>query len=161
MQISAIVAMSKNRVIGRQNQLPWHLPADLRHFKKITLGHPIVMGRNTFTSIGRALPGRRNIVISRNPRFEASGCEVFHSIDGALQAVSSADEVFIIGGAQLFQECLPKIERIYLTLIHADIAGDTFFPEIDYSRWREMAKENHTPDGENQYSYSFITLQKL
>lgn len=161
MKISAIVAMSENRVIGRNNQLPWHLPADLRHFKKITLGHPIIMGRKTFTSIGRPLPGRRNIVISRNTQFQAPGCEVFHSTDQALQALNHAQEIFIIGGAQLFQEFLPRINRLFLTIIHADIVGDAFFPEIDYSKWQEVAREAHNADSENQYKYSFITLDKL
>lgn len=161
MLIQAIVAMSENRVIGRDNQLPWHLPADLRHFKQITLGSPIVMGRNTFLSIGRPLPGRRNIIISRNPDFQAAGCEVFHSVDEALAALATHPAIFIIGGAQLYQTLLPSTDRLHLTLIHENFEGDAFFPEIDSSEWQEMVREKHGADAENPYSYSFITLERI
>lgn len=161
MHISAIVAMSENRVIGRNNQLPWHLPADLRHFKQITMGHPIVMGRKTYASIGRALPGRRNVIISHNANFQAQGCEVFNSIDDALFALKDAKEIFVIGGAQLFEKILPSVKRLYLTVIHADISGDVFFPVLDSSQWKEIAREDHLADGDNEYAYSFITLDKI
>lgn len=161
MHISAIVAMSENRVIGRNNQLPWHLPADLRHFKQITMGHPIVMGRKTYASIGRPLPGRRNIIISRNTNFQTQGCEVFNTIDDALLALKNAEDIFVIGGAQLFEEFLPRIETLYLTVVHADISGDVFFPEMDSSQWQEIVREDHLADGDNEYAYSFITLKKV
>lgn len=161
MRLSAIVAMSENRVIGRNNQLPWHLPADLSHFKKITLGNPIVMGRKTFLSIGRPLPGRRNIVISRDAQFQAAGCEIFHSPNEALTALNTSAEVFIIGGATLFQELLPKLQSLYLTIIHANITGDVYFPEIDVTQWQEIAREDHVADEKNAYAYSFVTLLRI
>jgi dihydrofolate reductase len=161
MLINAIVAMAENRVIGNQNTLPWHLPADLVYFKKITSGKPIIMGRKTYLSIGRPLPNRRNIVISRDLNFIAAGCEAFHSIDEALMALKDYDEVFVIGGAQLFETCWDKIDRLYLTLIHADIAGDVFFPAIDYSKWKQISCENHQADEKNTYDYSFIVLSRL
>lgn len=157
MHISAIVAISENRVMGKNNQLPWHLPADLRHFKEITLGKPIIMGRKTFESIGRPLPGRQNIVITRDKTFQAPGCSVFHSIDSALSALNE-EEAFIIGGAQLFEQMMPRIECIYLTIIHENFEGDVVFPELDISQWKEIDRLDCQPDEKNMYSYSFITL---
>ena len=154
--LSIIVAMAKNRVIGRDNQLPWHLPADLRHFKQTTMGHPIIMGRKTYESIGRPLPGRQNIVITRNPDFQAEGCLVVHSLQEALAAVPEAEEVFIIGGASLYREALPLADRIYLTLVDAEVEGDTFFPELDASEWQEVRRETFTPDEKNPFGYAFI-----
>jgi dihydrofolate reductase len=160
MQINAIVAMAENRVIGNQNQLPWHLPADLAFFKKTTMGKPIIMGRKTYLSIGRPLPNRQNIVISRDPAFKADGCDVFSSVDDALKAVNNCEEVFIIGGAQLFAACWDRIDRLYITLIHAEIVGDTFLPVINYTQWQEVSRELHAADIKNSYSYSFITLAR-
>ncbi len=154
--LSIIVAMAKNRVIGRDNQLPWHLPADLRHFKQTTMGHPIIMGRKTYESIGRPLPGRQNIVITRNPDFQAEGCLVVHSLQEALAAVPEAEEVFIIGGASLYREALPLADRIYLTLVDAEVEGDTFFPELDASEWQEVRRETFAPDEKNPFGYAFI-----
>lgn len=160
MIIAAIVAMSENRVIGKDNKMPWHLPADLRHFKRITWNKPILLGRKTWKSIGRALPGRTNVVITRDVDFQAEGCLVVNSIEAALAAVSNDNEIFIIGGATLYAQMLPRIERLYMTLIHAQFEGDTFFPEIDLAEWREVSRENFDPDEENPYSYSFITLDR-
>jgi len=160
MRISAIFAMSENHVIGDQNKLPWHLPADLRYFKNMTSGKPVVMGRKTFQSIGRPLPNRRNIVMTHDKNFQAPGCEVLHSVDETLSTLKDCEEVFIIGGAQLFTEFFPRVERLYLTLIHKVVYGDTHFPEFEESEWQEVSREDHKADAENQYAYSFITLIK-
>lgn len=160
MNISAIFAMSENRVIGKNNQLPWHLPADLRHFKEITMGKPILMGRKTFESIGKALPGRCNVIITHDENFQAPGCVIATSIKTAIASVEYTDEVFVIGGAKLLDQMLPMIHRIYLTIIHHEFDGDTFFPEINKSEWHEVEREDHLPDKENRYAYSFIVLNK-
>lgn len=160
MRISAVCAMSTNRVIGKNNQLPWHLPADLRHFKKLTTGNPILLGRKTYESIGKALPNRTNVVISRDANFDAPGCIVANSVDTALSAVSYSDQVFVIGGALLYQHMLSRLDRIYLTLIHHHFEGDAFFPELDDKEWSETERADHHPDEENKYSYSFIILDR-
>lgn len=160
MFISGIVAVSENRVMGRDNQLPWHLPADLRHFKAITMGKPILMGRKTFESIGRVLPGRVNVIITSDVNYQAPGCLVAPTIDTALKSVEYCNEVFVIGGASLFQCMMPLIQRLYLTLIHHSFEGDVLFPELDWSAWNEIERINHQPDMENHYAYSFITLNK-
>ncbi len=161
--ISAIVAMSENRVIGDHNHLPWHLPADLKHFKTLTKGHPILMGRKTFESIGRPLPNRTNIVITSNPTFKAPGCIVVTSIDEAIQHALSNnnEEIFIIGGANVFQQSMPYVSRIYLTIVHEEFEGDAFFPEINMNEWNEMESITHAADDENDYSYSFLTLERI
>ncbi len=156
--LSIIVAIARNRVIGRGNRLPWHLPADLRHFKQTTMGHPIIMGRKTYESIGRPLPGRQNIVITRNRNFRAEGCLVVHSLQEALAAVPDAEEVFIIGGASLYREALPLADRIYLTLVDAEVEGDTVFPELDASEWQEVRRETFAPDEKNPFGYAFVEL---
>lgn len=160
MRISAIFAMSQNRVIGHHNQLPWHLPADLRHFKKMTLGKPILMGRKTYQSIGRALPGRCNIVVSQALNFQAPGCWVVNSIEAALSRVADQDEVLVMGGAALYTAMLPQTERLYMTLIHHEFTGDAFFPMFNTSEWRETERQDFSADHENPYSYSFITLDR-
>lgn len=160
MSLSFVVAMAQNRVIGRNNRLPWHLPADLRHFKKITLGKPMLMGRKTYESIGRPLPGRTNIVISRDPGYAAPGCIVVHSIPEAIAVAGPTEEAMVIGGASLFDQTLDRAERIYLTLVHADAQGDVRFPEIDLNEWREIRRENHPADEKNTLPYSFILLEK-
>lgn len=160
MLISFIVAMDRNRLIGRDNALPWHLPADLAHFKAITMNKPILMGRKTYASIGRPLPGRHNIVISRNPRFSAPGCSVVTSIDAALAAAGDVAEVVVIGGAQLYAELLPRAQRIYLTRIDADFDGDAWFLELDADHWQELERSDQAPDERNLYAYSFITLER-
>lgn len=159
MKISLIVAKSKNDVIGKNNQLPWHLPADLKHFKQITMGKPIIMGRKTFESIGKPLPGRRNIIISRDKNLLIHGCDVFHSIDDAFKAVKTEKEVMIIGGADLFSHCLSRADCIYLTVIDAEFDGDTFFAKLD-NTWKMTSEEKHLPDEKNKYAYCFQIWQK-
>jgi dihydrofolate reductase len=160
MLIAAIAAMSVNRVIGKNNQLPWHLPADLQHFKKITFGKPVLMGRKTFESIGRPLPGRQNIVITRNSEWTAPGCHVVNSVEAALLAAGECDEVFVIGGAMLYQQMLPQIQRLYLTVVEEDFEGDAFFPELNWDEWREVECERHVKDEKNQFAYRFLRLEK-
>jgi dihydrofolate reductase len=161
MRIAAVVAMAENRVIGRQNQLPWQMPADLQHFKKVTMGKPIIMGRKTYQSIGRPLPGRCNIVITHDADFQAPGCVVANSIASALDASAYSDEIFIIGGALLFEHLLPRIQRIYMTVIHHEIDGDAYFPQMDMSEWLERERSDHLADAQNAYEYSFITYDRV
>jgi dihydrofolate reductase len=162
-----IVAMAENRVIGRDNQLPWHLPNDLKYFKATTMGKPIVMGRKTYESIGRPLPGRVNIVVTTNRAFMADGVKVVHGVDEALSLAGSiadkagVDEIMVIGGAQLYADLLPKVERLYLTLVHAEVAGDALFPELDFSQWSQLAREDFNGGGANPFDYSFITYRKI
>jgi dihydrofolate reductase len=161
MKLSLIAAMDIHRVIGNKNQLPWHLPADLKHFKAITMGKPIVMGRKTFESIGKALPGRENIVISHNPAFNAPGCLVQTSLEQALDHLKQENEIMIIGGAILFQKALPIAHRMYLTLIQHQFEGDAFFPAWDTQEWQEVSREDHAPDEQNPYPFSFIVLESI
>lgn len=160
MHLSAIVAMSQNRAIGKDNKLLWHLPADLAHFKHITMSKPILMGRKTFQSIGRPLPGRCNIVITRDRNFHAEGCVIVHSPHDALDAANDYEEAFVIGGAELYHLLLPKVQRLYLTIVHHHFTGDAFFPELDLSEWRECERVDHQADAKNQYPFSFITLER-
>lgn len=160
MQISLIVAMAKNRVIGTDNQLPWHLPADLRHFKSLTLGKPIVMGRKTYESIGKPLPGRTNIILTQQPNYHAEGCLVVHSIDAVLSAANDTVELMIIGGSTIYAEFLPLAQKIYLTEIDAEIVGDAYFPELTSTEWQKIAHENYQADEKNAYNYSFVTLER-
>jgi len=154
--LSLICAMDKNRLIGNNNQLPWHLPADLALFKKITLGKPIIMGRKTFESIGRPLPGRQNIVITSNPDWSATGCDVASSIEQALVLAEGNDEVMLIGGASLYKQTLPKADILYLTLIDQEFSGDTWFPEIDLKVWRKESESQFPADEKNSHSFSFV-----
>lgn len=160
MQISLIVAMTKNRVIGANNQLPWHLPADLRHFKSLTLGKPIVMGRKTYESIGKPLPGRTNIILTQQPNYHAEGCLVVHSIDAVLSAANDAAELMIIGGSSIYAEFLPLAQKIHLTEIAAAIVGDAYFPELTNIEWQKIAQEDYQADEKNVYNYSFVTLER-
>lgn len=159
MKISLISALANNRVIGYRNQLPWHLPADLRHFKALTLGKPILMGRRTYESIGKPLPERRNVVISRQQDFMAPGCDCVNSVEEALKLTSDAEEVMVIGGANLYQQTLPLADYLYLTLIHHDFHGDTFFPEWKSEEWQEIQRSDFPADLKNPYPYSFIVLK--
>ena len=159
MKLSLIAAMAKNRVIGSNNRLPWHLPADLRNFRRVTMGKPIVMGRKTFDSIGRPLPGRTNVVISRNRNYRPEGCMIFHSIDTALHQLHHYEEVMVIGGASFYEQLLPVAERLYLTLIDEDFAGDTFFPQFDVSQWHQIERHDFPADGEAA-PYRFVILEK-
>lgn len=162
--INLIVAMANNNVIGSKNDLPWYLPADLKHFKELTSGHAVIMGRNTLESIlnrlGKPLPNRQNIVVSRNESYQVEGIEVVGSIEAALEAASD-EEVFIIGGAQVYQQALPLVERIYVTQVNAKIDGDAFFPNLNPEQWREVANEPHQADDKNQFDYSFKTLDRV
>jgi dihydrofolate reductase len=158
-RISLIVAMAKNRVIGKDNQMPWHLPADFAYFKKVTLGHPVIMGRKTFESIGRPLQGRRNIVVSRNPAFQADGIEVVTSLHEALTKCER-DDVFVIGGAALYTEAIPRVSRIFLTEVDASPDGETFFPQLDPDQWRETSRERREADEKNAHSVSFVVLER-
>lgn len=159
MRISLIVAMAENGVIGRDGDLPWCIPADLKFFKETTTGHPIVMGRKTHQSIGRALPERTNIVISRDPAFAGDGIVVVGGFDEAIAAAGDAAEVMVIGGAQIYALALPHADRIYLTEVHVDAAGDVRFPELDRSIWRETARRDHRAAGDTP-AFSFVTLQR-
>ena len=160
MRISIIAAMATNHVIGLNNALPWHLPADLRHFKSVTMGKPVVMGRKTFESIGKPLPGRMNIVISHNPNFQAAGCHTVRSIEQALEQAGEQDEVMIIGGASFYRQILPRADRLYLTLVHASFDGDAFFPDYRQADWRVLEREDHKADDKNSCDYSFLVLER-
>ncbi|MGB5305891.1 MAG: type 3 dihydrofolate reductase [Gammaproteobacteria bacterium] len=161
MKISIIVAMARNRTIGRDNSLPWRLPADLKHFRRTTMGKPILMGRKTWESIGRPLPGRINIVMTRDPDYTAPGCIVVHTIEAALQAAAQHDEIMVIGGAELYKQVLPRAVTIYMTLIHDEIPGDTFFPELEGDEWLEVGRADYDPDEDNPHEYSFIVLERV
>lgn len=160
--ISFIWAMDNNQVIGNNNELPWHLPADLQYFKRVTMGHPIVMGRKTFESIGRPLPGRENIIITRNPAYTNENCTVIHSVDELLQYCqkNAEEEYFVIGGAELFQQLLPYADRLYVTKIHEQFVGDTFFPPIDLNDWKLNSREKGQKDDKNPYDYEFLMFTK-
>ena len=158
--VSLLVAYARNRVIGKNNDLPWYLPADLKRFKELTTGQTVVMGRKTFDSIiarnGKPLPNRTNVVITRDSEYLAEGAEVVHTIEDALKGSA---EIFVIGGAEIFRQALPLADRIYATEIDADIEGDVYFPEIG-SGWREVAREPHQADEKNQYNYAYVTYEK-
>jgi len=161
MKISLIAAMAQNRVIGKNNQLPWHMPKDLQHFKALTRGKPVIMGRKTFESIGHPLPKRLNIVISRHADYHAPGCQVVHSLTEALDAASPAEEVMIIGGAEIYQQALARADRMYLTYIHQKIEGDSFFPEWEKGSWHETSRIEHSADQHNCYPFTFVTLERI
>lgn len=154
--LSLVSAMDSNRLIGKDNALPWHLPADLAFFKRTTMGKPIIMGRKTFASIGKALPGRQNIVVTRDPEFDAPGCDVAPSLEQATTLAGDADEVMLIGGASLYEQTINSADCIYLTLIHHAFSGDTWFPEIESDHWKLASREDFDADEANPYQYSFI-----
>jgi dihydrofolate reductase len=155
--ISMIVARSRNHVIGRDNQMPWKISADLQFFKRVTMGHPVIMGRKTWESIGRPLPGRRNIVVSRNADYLATGGELVSSLDEALRSLSECSRVFVIGGEQLFKQAFDKADRLYITEIDLDIdGGDTFFEVPNASDWKEVER---TPGSEGEITFNFVTLE--
>jgi len=159
MIISIISAMDENRLIGKDNGLPWKLPADLQFFKKVTMSKPIIMGRKTYESIGRPLPGRTNVVITRDESFAAEGCEVVFSLEDALSRVKNADEVMVIGGANIYQQFMPQADRLYLTRVKGEFVGDAWFPEIDFNNWELVEKEEHEADEKNEADYSFQIFQ--
>ena len=153
--------MAANRVIGRNNALPWHLPADLKRFKALTMGHPVVMGRKTYESIGRPLPGRRNLVITRNRAYSAPGCDIVHSLDAAIDACRGAREIFVIGGAELYRESLPRAHCLEFTEIHADFEGDASFPQYAHDQWREAGREIHDSEAGVPFRYDFVRYERL
>ena len=155
-QLSLIVAMDRNRLIGSENGLPWHLPADLKFFKRTTMGKPIVMGRKTYQSIGKPLPGRQNIVVTRDSAFSAEGCEIVGSIEQAVESCPESQEIMLIGGASLYRQTLERASCLYVTRIHHEFSGDTWFPEFDERRWRVESREDYEADSRNPYAYSLI-----
>ncbi|WP_242928526.1 dihydrofolate reductase [Pontibacter vulgaris] len=159
--IAIVVAIADNNVIGKDNQLIWHLPADLKHFKSITMGHPIIMGRKTFDSIGKPLPGRTSIIITRQQDFKAEGCIVVNSVQEAITKGRELDEtVCIIGGAEIYKQALPLTDTIYLTRVHHTFEGDTYFPELQPEDWETVSATEHAPDEKNKYKYSFLELKR-
>ena len=156
--LSIIVAVSENNVVGKENKLPWKLSADLKRLKSLTMGHHIIMGRKTWVSLGKALPGRINVVITTDKNFKAEGGVVVHSLNEALAFSSADNEIFIFGGGKIFKEAMPLVNKIYITRVHSIIDGDTFFPVLDRSDWKEISREDFKADEKNQYNYSFLTL---
>ncbi len=164
MTVSIIAAVATNNVIGRDNKLPWHMPADLKQLKKTTMGHHVLMGRKTFMEIGKPLPGRVNVVITHNPDFAAEGIAIARSIDEAISKAETAgdDEIFVLGGAEIFRQSIHRADRMYITRIHAEPEGDTFFPEFDdVNEWRLVDAEHCEPDERNPYPYSFLTYERI
>jgi len=153
--VSAIVAAAENNAIGKDNQLLWHLPNDLRFFKRTTTGHTIIMGRKTYESVGKPLPNRRNIIVTRQAGYTADGAEVVHSLAAALESCAGEEEVFVVGGAEIYQQALPVVNRIYLTRVHAALPGDSFFPQLDQQSWRLVSADHHPADDRHAYSYTF------
>lgn len=161
MIISLIAAMDKNRVVGKDNQLPWHLSQDLKHFKAVTMGKPVIMGRKTFESIGRPLPGRRNVIVTRNGDFKVQEATVVHTLQQALAAVKGEIEVMIIGGGEIFRQAMPFAQKMYLTLIDHVFEGDAFFPEWSAEEWEIVKQEKYRAEGSEPYSYQFIDLVRI
>ena len=161
MIISLVAAMGRNRVIGKDNALPWKLPADMNRFREVTMGKPVIMGRKTFESIGRALPNRTNIIITRDADFRADECIIVHSPEEALAAAKNAQEVMVIGGSSIFEQFLPMAHRMYLTMIDEDFEGQTLFPAFNSTEWHETERRAFMPDEKNRYSYTFLTLERI
>jgi len=153
--VSIIVAMAKNRVIGKDNDMPWHLPADLQHFRKVTTGKPIIMGRKTYESIGRPLPKRHNIIISRNSDYKVDGCDVVGSLEEAVAIAGEVEELFIIGGGFLYNQTIDEVDKLYLTFIDLDVEGDTLFPNYEHLSTTKVFSEHHQKDEKNPHDYEF------
>jgi len=160
MIISIIAAMDIKGVIGLEGDLPWHLSADLKRFKEMTMGKPLIMGRKTHESIGRPLPGRKNIVLTQSQEFKAEGCTVVHSLEEALFAAGEVDEVMIMGGSGIYHQSLNRANRLYITEVHADVSGDVYFPEFDIGEWVEIEREDHSADDKNDFDYSFVVMER-
>jgi dihydrofolate reductase len=160
--IIIIAATAENNALGKNNDLIWHLPADLQRFKKVTSGYPIIMGRNTFESIGRPLPNRTTVIVTRNKEYSQKDCLVANSLEEAIQLVEKSEKLFIIGGAQIYKEAMQKqlADQLDITLVHDTFEADVYFPEIDTEIWEEVAKQKHFADEKNKYDYSFITYKK-
>ena len=161
MKVSIIVAASTNNVIGVGGGLPWRLPEDLKRFKELTMGKPMIMGRATWESIGRALPGRQSIVLTRQQNFSAPGCDVVAGIDEALRLAATADEVMVIGGGRIYEQFLSRTDRIYLTRIDLVVEGDTYFPPLEHSKWREVVTESYPLSGQRPHAFEIITLDRI
>jgi len=162
MIVSQIVAVGRRNEIGKDGKMPWHLPADLKHFKRNTLGKPVLMGRKTLAAIGRPLPERRNLVLTRDRAFSADGCETVTSLDEAIARAGTAPELMVIGGGEVYRLAWERTDRIYLTRIQADVDGaDTFFPDVEDGRWREISREDHRADDRNPFDYSFRVLDRV
>mgnify|MGYP006415981805 FL=1 len=161
--ITIIAAIGANNELGKDNDLIWYLPADLKRFKKVTTGHTIIMGRNTFESIGKPLPNRRSIIITRNTSYKKEGCEVVHSLEDAIKLIKDQDNAFIIGGAQIYHEAIEKnlVDQLDITEVHQDFNADVYFPSIDKATWEEVSRVSFTPDEKNRYNYSFVSYKKL
>lgn len=159
-RISLIAAVADNGVIGVDNTLPWHLPDDLRYFKELTTGHAIIMGRRNYESIGRPLPKRHNIVVTRNADYQAPGCTVVRSIDEAFAAAADDPEIFVIGGGEIYQQSLSRADRLYLTLVHTKPAGDAHFPDFARDAWREISRREHPADDRHAHPFTFVTLER-
>lgn len=155
--IHLVVAVAENGAIGKDNQLLWHLPDDLKQFKKLTSGHTVVMGRKTYESIGKPLPNRTNVIITRNENYEAPGCIVVSSLE---EAIRTESDVYIIGGAEIYQQALPLTDRIHLTEVQASVEGDTFFPKLDSAEWHELSRETHPTDEKHRYAFDFVELER-
>jgi dihydrofolate reductase len=153
--------MSENRVIGRNNALPWHLPADMKFFKTLTMGHTVIMGRKTFDTMGKPLPGRRNVVVTRDPSWRREGVEVAAGLDRAVELASGETEVFVAGGAEIYRQALECAARIYLTVVHTEIAGDAYFPAIDLSEWALVSEKTHSADERNAFAMSFRRYERV
>ena len=161
MLVSIIVAMDEHGIIGHNGALPWRLSDDLRHVRETTMGKPVLMGRKTHESIGKPLPGRENIVITRDPDYQADGCTVFRDIDAALDYCSDRDEIVIMGGAEIYRQTMSMVQRIYLTEVHARVTGSVSFPEFNRNKWRELSREYHHADEKNEHPFSFVLLEKI
>ncbi len=162
-QITLVAALDEHRVIGHRGDLPWRLPADLKHFKRITMGHPLVMGRKTHESIGKPLPGRENIVLTRNRDYTAAGCTIAHSLDAAITHAANAGsgQVMVIGGASIFRRALPRATRMHLTVVAGRYDGDTFFPSFNSEQWRVVSSKQHPADDSNEAAMTFVQLQAV
>ena len=160
-RLSLIVAMSRNRVIGANGGIPWHLPDELKLFKSITMGHHIIMGRKTWESIGRPLPGRSTVVVSRQPAYRVPGAVVAHTLEEAVAACGGDEEIFVIGGAELFQLALPLADRLYLTTVEGEFAGDTYMPEFNTDDWRAVSSQSHAADGRHRHPYHHIVYERI
>jgi dihydrofolate reductase len=159
-KLAIIVAMARNRTIGINNTLPWRIPEDLKRFKSLTMGHHLIMGRKTFDSIGKPLPGRITVVVTRNEALKIEGCIMAHSLEEAIKACAGDDEIFIVGGAELYALAMPWVETIYLTEINLDVAGDTYFPEFDKTQWQELAREQCSQESPQALEYHFVTYDR-
>ena len=159
--LTIIAAIAHNNVLGKDNQLIWHLPADLKRFKKTTTGHCVIMGRKTYQSLGKPLPNRTNIVITRNPHFKAKGCTVVNSLETALEAAKTDDNPFILGGSQIYKQAMAVADILDLTFVHHSFEGDVFFPKIDLKIWKETMRQDFKADAKNKYDYSFVRFERV